>query len=200
MARSPASISMPSRRWRSQVPHLDLAGQQHRLRGIGGAACSAGSRAKSAMRSPSHSAEPSAPRVDQRGRTGPGPAGASGSSCHDFTCVRYARAREHAREAGRPSARARSPCSRRSAAGSRRARPWDRSSARRPVGGPGGGDRARPLQRPRGSCARATTLIAMSRMIGSPPGSGTPKPRGLLPTSRLAPAGGRDGGARSCCR
>ena len=29
--------------------------------------------------------------------------------------------------------------------------------------------------------ARAATLMAMSRMIGSPPGFGTPKPTGLLP-------------------
>jgi hypothetical protein len=34
---------------------------------------------------------------------------------------------------------------------------------------------------------RATTLIAMSRITGRPPGRGTPKPSGLLPKRVSAP-------------
>ena len=38
--------------------------------------------------------------------------------------------------------------------------------------------------------ARAATLIAMSRMIGSPPGFGKPKPHGLLPNRASLPPQG----------
>src|SRR4051794_21485567 len=38
--------------------------------------------------------------------------------------------------------------------------------------------------------ARAATLMAMSRMIGSPPGFGTPKPTGLLPRRASFPPQG----------